>query len=60
VSVLSIPAVAIRFVLLVREKGWSFWLGGFLFLGYATHGDWVGCVKQNQFRIPPRWSVVFP
>jgi hypothetical protein len=60
VYALSIPAVVLSIVLLVAGKGWSFWLGGFLFLVYAVFGYWVDYVRAIQWRSPLRVSVMVP
>ena len=60
VYALCIPAAAISVILLLGGKGWSFWLGGFLFVVYAAFGYWVDFVAQIQFRSPLRLSIVFP
>jgi hypothetical protein len=60
VYALSIPAVVISIVLLLGRKTWSFWLGGFLFLVFATYGYWVDYVKKTQWRNPLRLSIMFP
>ena len=41
VYALCIPAVIISIILLRGGKSWSFWLGGFLFVVFATFGYWV-------------------
>ena len=60
VYALSIPAVVISVILLLGDKSWSFWVGGFLFLLFAAFGFWVDYVAQIPFRNPLRLSVVFP
>lgn len=57
---LCIPAVVISIILLLGEKNWSFWLGGFLFLVFAIFGYWVDYMAQIQFRSPIRPSVLVP
>lgn len=57
---LCIPAVVISIILLRGGKSWSFWLGGFLFLGFALFGYWVDYVAQIEFRSPLRPSVLVP
>ncbi|HSG45178.1 MAG TPA: hypothetical protein VLA72_18695 [Anaerolineales bacterium] len=57
---LCIPAVVISIILFYGGKNWSFWLGGFLFLLFATFGYWVDYVVQIQFRSPFRPSIAIP
>jgi len=47
VYALCIPAVVISILHLMGGKSWSFWLGGFLFLGYAAFGYWIDYPKNN-------------
>lgn len=60
VYALSLPAVAISLILLLRGKTWSFWLGGFLFLLYAAYGYWVDYIKRIPWRNPLRPSIMVP
>lgn len=60
VYALSIPAVIISIILLLGGKPWSFWVGGFLFLVYASYGYRIDYVKQIQWRNPLRPSIMFP
>jgi len=60
VYALSIPAAAISIILLLGGKTWSFWLGGFLFLAYATYGYWVDYVTKIPWRKPARPSIMVP
>jgi len=60
VYALSIPAAIISVVILLGGKTWSFWLGGFLFLVYASYGYWIDYVKKLQWRNPLRLSIMFP
>ncbi|MGD1992452.1 MAG: hypothetical protein PVI59_04585 [Anaerolineae bacterium] len=60
VYALSIPALVISVVLLLSEKPWSFWLGGFLFIVYAAYGYWIDYVKGIEWRNPLRWSIMVP
>jgi hypothetical protein len=50
VYALCIPAAVISIFLLRGGKGWSFWLGGFLFVAFAAFGYWVDYVwhKSNS------------
>lgn len=60
VYALCIPAVIVSIVLLLGGKSWSFWLGGFLFILFATYGYWVDYVKQIPWRNPINYSIMFP
>ena len=60
VYALCIPAAVISIFLLRGGKSWSFWLGGFLFLLYATFGFWVDYVIKIPWRNPIRLSIMFP
>ena len=55
-----IPAVVISVILLRGGKGWSFYLGGFLFLFYAMFGFGVDYVAQIPFRNPLQLSIAIP
>jgi hypothetical protein len=57
---LSIPAVLVSIVLIIAGKSWSFWLGGFLFLVYATYGYRIDYVKKIQWRNPLQPSITYP
>jgi hypothetical protein len=60
VYALCIPAAIISLVLLLGGKSWYFWLGGFLFVIYASYGYWVDYVKKIQWRNPLQLAIVFP
>jgi hypothetical protein len=60
VYALCIPAAVISIILLLGGKSWSFWLGGFLFLIYATFGYWIDYVKGIKWRNPLRMDIMFP
>ena len=60
VYALCIPAVVISILLILDGKSWYFWLGGFLFLGFAAFGYWIDYVMKIQFRNPLRLSVAIP
>jgi len=60
VYALSIPALVVSIILLVRGKTWSFWLGGFLFIVYAAFGYWIDYVRGIQWRNPLRPSILVP
>ena len=60
VYAMCIPAVVISIILLLGGKDWTLWLGGFLFLIYATFGYWIDYVKGIQWRKPLRKDIMFP
>jgi hypothetical protein len=57
---LSIPAIIVSFILLRAGKGWSFWIGGFIFLIWAMFGLFVEYKFKIQWRNPIRWFVFIP
>ena len=60
VYALCIPAVLISIILLRGGKGWSFWLGGVLFLIFAVFGYWVEYVQHIPWRTPLNLSIAIP
>lgn len=60
VYALCIPAAVISVILLLGGKSWSFWLGGFIFLLFATFGYWIDYVVIIPWRNPLRLSIMFP
>lgn len=60
VYALSIPAAAASILLLLSDKSWPLWLGGFIYLIWATYGYTVEYVRRIQWRNPIRWSVFGP
>ena len=60
VYALCFPAAVISFILLLGGKSWSFWLGGFLFLVYASYGYWIDYIKGIEWRNPLRKDIMFP
>ena len=60
VYTLSVPAIAISTLLLLGGKTWSLWLGGFIFLIWATYGYTVEYTKGIQWRNPIRWPIFGP
>ncbi|RPI82363.1 MAG: hypothetical protein EHM41_18530 [Chloroflexi bacterium] len=60
VYALSIPAAAVSIILLLNDKAWSFWIGGFIYLIWGIFGYWVEFVMKIQWRNPPRWSIFIP
>ena len=60
VYALCIPGAVISLVLLLGGKSCYFWLGGFLFVIYASYGYWIDYVKQIQWRNPLQLTIAFP
>lgn len=60
VYALSLVAVIVSIVLLRGGKTWSFWLGGFIYLVWATFGYWIEFVKRIQWRNPIAWPIFGP
>ncbi len=60
VYALSVPAATVSVLLLLGGKPWSLWLGGFIYLIWATLGYIVEYVKDIQWRSPIRWSIFAP
>ena len=60
VYALSVPAATVSLLLLLGGKPWSLWLGGFIYLIWATLGYTVEYVKDIQWRNPIRWSIFAP
>ena len=60
VYALSVPAATVSVLLLLGGKPWSLWLGGFIYLIWATLGYIVEYVKDIQWRNPIRWSIFAP
>jgi len=60
VYALSLPAVVVSVLLLIGGKTWSLWLGGFIYLAWATYGYAVEYVKGIKWRAPVRWPILGP
>ena len=60
VYALSVPAATVSLLILLGGKPWSLWLGGFIYLIWATLGYTVEYVKDVQWRNPIRWSIFAP
>jgi hypothetical protein len=60
VYALSVPAATVSLLLLLGGKPWSLWLGGFIYLIWATLGYTAEYVKDIQWRNPIRWSIFAP
>ncbi len=58
VYAMTIPATAISIIILMGGKSWVFWLGGFLYLAWAIYGYTVEYIKQIEWRLPIRWSIL--
>ena len=57
---LSIPAVIVSVLMLRAGKGWSFWIGGYIFLLWAIFGLIVEYGFRIQWRDPILWSIFVP
>lgn len=57
---LSIPGLVISLILLIQGKSWSFWLGGFIYLGFAAFGYWIDYIKGISWRKPLRVNIMIP
>ena len=60
VYALCLPALIISIILLTNGKSWSFWLGGLLFVAWASYGYWIDYVKSINWRKPLRKDIMFP
>ncbi len=60
VYALSVPAATVSVLILLGGKTWALWLGGFIYLIWATLGYTVEYVKDIQWRNPIRWSIFAP
>ncbi len=57
---LSVPAVVMSLFLLRGGMTWGFWLGGFIFLVWATFGYIIEYRMGIQWRSPIRWQFFGP
>jgi len=57
---LSIPAVVVSIIMLSSGKGFSFWIGGFLFLAWAIFGYVVEYRLGIKWRNPAVLSILIP
>ncbi|MBN1260671.1 MAG: hypothetical protein JXB35_08325 [Anaerolineae bacterium] len=57
VYALSIPAALVSVLLLAGGMTWSLWLGGFIFLVWATFGYVVEYVRGIEWRNARRWPI---
>lgn len=60
VYALSLPALALSFLLMLSGKPWSLWLGGFLYFFWAVFGYVVEYQLDIQWRSPIRWPIFGP
>jgi len=60
VYAMSIPAIVVSLFLLLGDKTWSLWMGGFIYLVWAVYGYSVEYVKRIQWRNPIRWPIFGP
>jgi hypothetical protein len=56
----SIPAALTSIYLLLSGMSWYFYLGGFIYLIWASYGYYVEYVRRIQWRSPIRWTVFGP
>ena len=57
---LCIPAVMVSIIMLRNGKGWSFWIGGFIFLVWAIFGYLVEYRLGLKWRNPIVLSILVP
>jgi hypothetical protein len=60
VYMLSIPAAILSVILLRGGMGWSFALGGFIYLAWAAFGFVVEYIFKIEWRNSLRWSILIP
>lgn len=60
VYALSIPASVASVLLLLGGKTWSLWIGGLIYLVWATFGYSTEYVRRIEWRNPIRWPVFGP
>ena len=60
VYALSILAAVVSLILFVGDMTWSLWVGGSLYLVWATLGFVVEYVARIRWRNPIRWSIFGP
>lgn len=60
VYALSIPALVVSILLLLGDKTWSLWLGGFLYFVWAIYGYTVEYIRKIEWRNPICWSILIP
>jgi hypothetical protein len=57
---LGIPSAILSIFLLRGGIGWSFWLGGFIYLAWALFGYTVEYVLGIEWRNSLRWPILVP
>lgn len=57
---LSIPALAVSFVIAFGGKDWQFWMAGFLYFLWAIYATLVEYIKAIDWRTPFHWKVGVP
>ena len=60
VYALSLPAAVVSVILLRSGREWSLWLGGFLYLIWATYGIIVEYIYKIEWRNSLRWPIFVP
>jgi len=60
VYALAIPAILVSLTLLLGNRSWAFWLGGFIHAIWAIYGYRIDYQKGIQWRKPINWSVFWP
>ncbi len=56
----SLPATAVSIYLLLAGYSPYLWLGGFIYLVWASFGYYVEYVRKIQWRTPPKGMVLVP
>lgn len=57
---LALPATAVSVLMLLGNRPWWLWIGGFLCLAWALFGYVVEYVKRLEWRSPIRWPIFAP
>ena len=57
---LGIPAAVVSLLLLLGNKPWWSWTGGFIYLVWGLFGYFIEYKKKIQWRNPIRWSIFGP
>jgi hypothetical protein len=60
VYALAGPAVVVSILIFSGGKPWSLWLGGVIYLLWATYGYVVEYVRRTEWRSPVRWGTLGP
>jgi hypothetical protein len=60
VYALAVPAVVVSAAIYSGGKGWSFWLGGVIYMVWGVYGYVVEYVKHVQWRSPIEWRFLGP